>query len=374
MRTILPGLHQSGRNSGVIHAGIYYTPGTLKAKLCLEGSKLAYDYCRESGIPFRRVGKLIVAVEDKEVMQLENLYQRGQQNGISDLLILDQIEVQKIEPLVNCMKAIWSPSTGIVDWGQVTKKFEADFKSRRGKTITNFKVSSIKYKSNEKILEINDLNGEKVKAKFLVTAAGLYSDVLAKMTGCGRSPVIIPFRGEYLLLKNKTVKTNIYPVPDPRFPFLGAHFTPRMDGSVWIGPNALLSFRREGYQLTDFDLKELSEYSSFPGFRKLITKHMMAGLKEFRNSLIPSAQVQQLKKMIPSLELGDVIPGSAGVRAQAVDNEGNLVEDFVFDSGVGEMSERVLHVRNAPSPAATSSLAIAKVVCDMIQKRLLSLL
>lgn len=358
----------------MIHAGIYYTPGTLKAKLCLEGSKLAYDYFQESNIPFRRVGKLIVAVEEGEVKQLENLFNRGNQNGIPDLAIIDQKEAQKIEPLVSCVKAIWSPSTGIVDWGKVTKQYGEDFKNRKGKIVTDFRLCSVSHDNEQKVLVLENQNGQKVQTKFLVTAAGLYSDVVAKKTGCESSPVIIPFRGEYLILKNKCIKTNIYPVPDPRFPFLGAHFTPRMDGSVWIGPNALLSFCREGYYFTDFDLKELLEYTRFPGFRKLIAKHMKTGLIELKNSFSPSSQIRQLRKMIPSLELQDIAPGSAGVRAQAVDNAGNLVDDFIFDSGVGEMSERVLHVRNAPSPAATSSLAIAKVVCDTIEERLLKLL
>lgn len=354
----------------MIHAGIYYTPGTLKAKLCLEGSKLAYKYCEETGIPFRRVGKLIVAVEPKELKQLEVLFNRGKENGINDLLILDQKEGKEIEPLVNCIKAIWSPSTGIVDWGVVTRKYEEDFRRKKGETRMGFKVCSIKYNREEKVVEMRSEKGEKVVGKMLVTAGGLYSDVLARMTGCEKSPVIVPFRGEYVVMKDKRVKTNIYPVPDGQFPFLGSHFTPRIDGTVWIGPNALLSFRREGYHLTDFDLKEFLDYSTFPGFRQLVSRHMMTGIMELKNSLVPSSHLQQLQRMIPSLELKDIAPGPSGVRAQAVDKDGNLVEDFIFDSGSGEMSDRVLHVRNAPSPAATSSLAIAKVVCDRIQERL----
>ncbi|KAI1302357.1 L-2-hydroxyglutarate dehydrogenase, mitochondrial [Halotydeus destructor] len=364
--------HQSGHNSGVIHAGIYYAPGSLKAKLCLQGSKLAYQYLEEKKIPYRKVGKLIVAVEQKEVSQLEILLRRAQTNCVEDVRWLEKDSIKKIEPNCEGLAAIWSPNTGIVDWKLVTQSYAQDFQRQSGLVFTGFTVDGFSLDdTRENVVMSCRSSGQKIKSRFVVTAAGLFSDRIAKLTGGSYSPKIVPFRGEYLLLKpNKSnlVKTNVYPVPDPAFPFLGVHFTPRMDGSVWLGPNAVLAFKREGYHMLDMDVKDMTEAFSHRGLRKLAFRHLQQGLGEFYRSLNMTAQVDLLRRYVPSLTVDDVIRGPSGVRAQALDDHGHLVDDFVFDSGKDDFSNKVLHVRNAPSPGATSSLAIAKMIVDKVNK------
>nr|CAH7741125.1 unnamed protein product [Callosobruchus chinensis] len=246
-------VHQSGHNSGVIHAGIYYKPGSLKAKLCVQGLDLSYKYFDKKKIPYKKVGKLIVATNKLELGRLRDLQQRAIQNKVPDVVTLHGVDaIKKIEPHCIGLEAIWSPHTGIVDWGLVTKHYGQDFKEMGGDIFLNFEVSSFK-ESGEKdypVLISSTKSGE-IKAKYVLTCAGLQSDFIAMMSGCPKSPKIVPFRGEYLVLspqKQDLVKANIYPVPDPRFPFLGVHVTPRMDGSIWLGPNAVLSFKREGYK------------------------------------------------------------------------------------------------------------------------------
>ncbi|XP_054154225.1 L-2-hydroxyglutarate dehydrogenase, mitochondrial-like [Oppia nitens] len=365
-------VHQSGHNSGVIHAGIYYKPGSLKAKLCVEGSALAYDYCDQKKIPYKKVGKLIVAVNHEEVDRLNELYQRGLQNGVKDMILVQQNDIQKYEPNCVGLKAIWSPHTGIVDWAQVNQSFGKDFESLGGQIYTNFKANKFELEDNtgDQLVKVIDNTGDKViRTRFVVTAAGLHADRIAKLTNGQQNPRIVPFRGEYLILKkekSQMVRTNIYPVPDPRFPFLGIHFTPRMDGSVWLGPNAVLSLKREGYKKSDFSLSDVWETIRFSGFRNLALKYLGPGFSELYRSFRTTAQVELLRKYVPSLTIDDIEPKtySTGIRAQALDEKGNLVDDFVFDSGSDEIGKRVLHVRNAPSPAATSSLAIAKMIAE----------
>lgn len=289
---------------------------------------------------------------------------------------MDGEKIKEIEPYCEGVKAIWSPETGIVDWGLVTEYYGRDFKSSGGEVYLDFEAKNFHETTGDADYPITILGNknQKIVAKNVLTCGGLQSDKLAELTGCPREPRIIPFRGEYLLLhpsKCHMVKGNIYPVPDPRFPFLGVHFTPRMDGSVWLGPNALLAFKREGYKWTDVNFGELIDAIRFPGFLKLASRFVGAGIHEILKSALIPLQIKELQKFIPDVQEFDVSRGPAGVRAQALDMDGNLVDDFVFDQGKGEsnLSKRVLHCRNAPSPGATSSLAIAKMIADTIEKK-----
>uniref|UniRef100_D3TP33 L-2-hydroxyglutarate dehydrogenase, mitochondrial n=1 Tax=Glossina morsitans morsitans TaxID=37546 RepID=D3TP33_GLOMM len=370
--------HQSGHNSGVIHAGIYYKPGSLKAKLCVEGLRLTYAYLDKKKIPYKKCGKLIVATDNDEVKRLMDLYERGKKNNVPNLTLLhSEDEIQKIEPFCQGLKALWSPDTGIVDWGQVTQHYAMDFKTDGGDIFCNYKVKKFTETKGEKIdaypITIHgDRNNQILLTKNVLACGGLQSDLLAEKTGCPREPRIIPFRGEYLLLakeKQHMIKGNIYPVPDPRFPFLGVHFTPRMDGSVWLGPNAVLAFKREGYKWSDVNIFELIDALRYPGFIKLASKNLGFGLKEIIKSAFINLQMKDLQKFIPDITEYDVCRGPAGVRAQALSLNGELVDDFVFDRGAGHnlLAKRILHCRNAPSPGATSSLAIAKMVADKVE-------
>ncbi|KAF5296931.1 hypothetical protein FQR65_LT10081 [Abscondita terminalis] len=366
-------MHQSGHNSGVIHAGIYYKPGSLKAKLCVEGLKLTYKYCDEKKIPYKKVGKLIVATHEKELPSLKELEDRGRKNEVPDLQVIDGKDIKKYEPYCEGIKALLSPHTGIVDFVVVCEHYAEDFKNTGGEIHLNFKVTGFQEADDPDYpVLISSANGQTIQAKFVLTCGGLYSDVLAELSHCSKDPRIVPFRGEYLLLKPEKahmIKGNIYPVPDPRFPFLGVHFTPRMDGSIWLGPNALLAFRREGYKWTDIDTKELMDAIKYPGFRKMAGKFLATGVNEMVKSLIPSLQVKDLQRFVNSIKPEDVVQGPAGVRAQAMDKDGNLVDDFVFDMGQDKLGKRVLHCRNAPSPGATSSQAIAKMISDKMESQ-----
>lgn len=374
-------VHQSGHNSGVIHSGIYYTPGSLKARLCVRGSTLAYEYCQKKGLPYNQCGKLIVAVEQEEIPRLKALFERGQKNNVRDLSIIDAKGIREREPYCRGIMAIDSPYTGIIDWRMMALSYGQDFEEAGGRVVTEFEVVDISMATEspagttegmEYPIVIRDTKGEEVRCRFVLTCGGLYSDRLSQISGCSREPRIVPFRGDYLVLKPEKhylVKGNIYPVPDPRFPFLGVHFTPRMDGSVWLGPNAVLAFKREGYKLFDFNAKDMVDALSFRGLQKLVLRNITYGLGEMYRGLNIGAQVKILQKYIPELSVSDVLRGPAGVRAQALDRGGNLVDDFVFDGGVGDVGSRVLHVRNAPSPAATSSLSIGEMIADEVENR-----
>uniref|UniRef100_A0A8C5WD51 L-2-hydroxyglutarate dehydrogenase, mitochondrial n=1 Tax=Leptobrachium leishanense TaxID=445787 RepID=A0A8C5WD51_9ANUR len=328
--------HQSGHNSGVIHSGIYYTPGSLKAKLCVRGAALLYEFCERKSIPHRRCGKLIVAVDQQEIPRLRALYERGLRNQVPGLAMIGPKQIKEKEPYCRGLMAVDSPNTGIVIYKYVAKSCLDEFWDYGGCLITDFEVAGIEMTRESPMgsegmqypVMIRSTKGEDVYCKYVVTCAGLFSDRLSQISGCSPEPRIVPFRGDYLMLKPEKrylVKGNIYPVPDPRFPFLGVHFTPRFDGNVWLGPNAVLAFKREGYKLCDFSARDVADAVAYRG---------------------------------PS-----------GVRAQALDRDGNLVDDFVFDSGTGTIASRILHVRNAPSPAATSSLAIAEMIADEAAKR-----
>lgn len=374
-------VHQSGHNSGVIHSGIYYTPGSLKARLCVRGATLAYEYCDKKELPYKKCGKLIVATEQEEIPRLQALYERGMKNNVRDLTIVDAKGIREREPYCRGIMALDSPYTGIVDWRMVALRYGQDFVEAGGTVVTESEVNDISMAkespsgSTEGMkypIAVTDKKGKEVRCRYVLTCGGLYSDRLSQISGCSREPRIVPFRGDYLVLKPEKhylVRGNIYPVPDPAFPFLGVHFTPRMNGDVWLGPNAVLAFKREGYKIYDFNVRDFVDALSFRGLQKLVMKNIVYGVGEMYRGVFISAQVKLLQKYIPEISRSDVLRGPAGVRAQALDREGNLVDDFVFDGGVGDVGSRVLHVRNAPSPAATSSLAIAEMVADEVESR-----
>lgn len=354
--------HQTGNNSGVIHSGIYYRPGSFKAKFCRDGATSLIRFCQEHQLAHEVCGKVIVATEEHELLALEDLYQRGLQNGIS-VKKLKAEEVKEVEPYVQCLAGIQVYSTGIVDYKQVCHKY-ADLAIQQGsELLLNTQVMQVISTSECHVLETNQ--GE-VKTRFLINCAGLYSDRVAKMTGINPKIKIIPFRGEYYELvpeKRYLVKTLIYPVPNPAFPFLGVHFTKMIDGSVHAGPNAVLSFKREGYKKIDFDFRDFLEIVTYPGFWRLTAKYYDEGAREMLRSLSKAIFVKSLQRLIPDVEMADIVPTHAGVRAQALRDDGHLVDDFLILE-----DEHALHVCNAPSPAATSSLEIGKAIVARIPR------
>jgi (S)-2-hydroxyglutarate dehydrogenase len=357
-----PSVHQSGRNSGVIHSGVYYKPGSYKARFAQAGAASMVEFCREHGIPHRVCGKVIVAVREKELPDLENLFQRGLQNRLPVKRISAE-EVKEIEPHVRCLAGIRVPTTGITNYRQVSEKYLQLFQQQEGEARFGEEVREIENRGDTHI--IKTATGEH-EARFVVSCAGLHSDRVARLAGADPGARIIPFRGEYYELtanKRNLVNTLIYPVPNPDFPFLGVHFTKMIDGSVHAGPNAVLAFKREGYRKTDFSLRDFCETMSFAGFWKLARKNFGEGMKEMYRSLVKGAFVRSLQQLIPEITAADLLPCKAGVRAQALLNDGNLVDDFLIVRG-----HNALHVCNAPSPAATASLEIAKAVVAQISE------
>lgn len=354
--------HQSGNNSGVIHSGIYYKPGSLKANNCIEGYNSIINFAKEYGINYDLCGKIIVATSNQEITLLENIYRRGEENGLKELKFLSREEFKEYEPHCEGVKAIRVPQTGIIDYPGIAKKLKELFEELGGEVKFNQKVKNIVEK-NDAITVITGEN--EFQSQKLISCAGLYSDNLTKMTDDKNNVVIIPFRGEYFKLKEEKkylVKHLIYPVPDPNFPFLGVHFTRMIDGAVEAGPNAVLAFKKEGYKFTDFNLGETLQTLAWPGFRKIVAKYGKTGLGEIHRSLSKSAFTTALQKLIPEIQKDDLVHGGAGVRAQACDREGNLLDDFdVVNKG------NIIHVRNAPSPAATSCLSIGEKISDLIK-------
>jgi (S)-2-hydroxyglutarate dehydrogenase len=351
------GQHQSSHNSGVIHSGIYYKPGSLKAKLCVSGAAAMVEFCREHGIAHQVCGKVIVATREEELPRLEELHRRGEANGLTGLRFLAPDELREIEPHARGVRALFVPSTGITDYGQVCEKYAELIAAQGGTILTSHAVTGIQRKPEEIVVETS--RGA-YSAKSLINCAGLFSDRICRMAGDDPQVMIVPFRGEYYDLipeRAALVRALIYPVPDPRFPFLGVHFTRRVDGSVDAGPNAVLAFRREGYRLTDFNLRDAGSSLAFPGFWRMAAKNWKSGLDEFRRSFSKAAFVRALQKLIPAVSERDLVPGGSGVRAQAITRAGVLVDDFQF-----VQSERMLHVLNVPSPAATASLMIARKI------------
>ncbi|HYU19380.1 MAG TPA: L-2-hydroxyglutarate oxidase [Chloroflexota bacterium] len=357
------GRHQTGHNSGVIHSGIYYAPGSLKARLCVEGSRAVTEFCDEHGIAYERCGKVVVATEESELPRLEELYQRGQANGVPGLELVGPERLRELEPHARAIKAIHSPWTGIVDWSRVAKAFADRVRKDGGEILTSHEVTAIARKGDWVLLKTPF---DVLPCKFLVTCGGLHSDRLAMMTRAPRNPRIVPFRGDYYVLRPERrylTRNMIYPVPDPAFPFLGVHFTRRMDGEVWLGPNAVLAFAREGYGRLDVNLRDDVETFTYPGFWALARKYWQMGLDELVRDYFKPAFVRALQRYVPELEAEDCLPGPSGVRAQALSEDGTLVDDFIVQT-----SDRIIHVRNAPSPAATSSLAIARMIADTAER------
>ncbi|XP_066486341.1 L-2-hydroxyglutarate dehydrogenase, mitochondrial isoform X2 [Tiliqua scincoides] len=277
--------------------------------------------------------------------------------------------------------ALDSPYTGIVNYRQVAQAYAEDFQAAGGTILTNFEVENVEMAKESPAgnkegmnypVVVRNSKGAEIRCRHLVSCAGLYSDRLSQISGCSPEPRIVPFRGDYLVLKPEKsylVRGNIYPVPDPRFPFLGVHFTPRMDGSVWLGPNAVLAFKREGYRFYDFSVQDFTDAVAYRGLWKLVSKNLLYGMGEMYRACFLSVQVKQLQKFIPDVTVSDILRGPSGVRAQALDGDGNLIDDFVFDGGTGDIGSQILHVRNAPSPAATSSLAIAKMIASEVERK-----
>jgi L-2-hydroxyglutarate oxidase len=355
--------HQTGHNSGVIHAGIYYAPGSQKANFCSTGGKLLRDFCDEYGIAYDMCGKLIVATDDSEVPQLEELFKRGTENGAEDLRMVDQEEIKDIEPYSAGVKAILSPNTGIIDYFEVSQAYGTRMRENGGDLLTNVEVISIENKDN--LVYINTTSGT-FAAKYVLNCAGLHADTVARMMGVDVGVKIVPFRGEYFSIipeKEHMVKGLIYPVPNPNMPFLGVHFTRRINGSVEAGPNAVLAFAREGYKKTDVNLKDTFETLSYPGFWKMSAKYWKVGMHEQYRSLVKGVFVKSLQKLMPEITGDDLgVPG-AGVRAQVIDANGGLLQDFAI-----EASANAIHVLSAPSPGATSSITISEYIVDLAQE------
>jgi (S)-2-hydroxyglutarate dehydrogenase len=357
--------HQTGNNSNVIHSGIYYKPGSLKAKNCIGGYHMLLDFCREHNVPFDICGKVIVATEEKELPLLKNIFDRGQQNGLSNLKMLNQEQLKEYEPHVAGLAGIHVPQTGIVDYRLVAEKYAEVFQQKGGQIKLGEKVINLRVNSNS-VEVITDKAS--YHAKLMVNCAGLYSDKIAKLGSKKVDVQIIPFRGEYYKLKKEKeylVKTLIYPVPDPNFPFLGVHFTTMPGGGVECGPNAVLAFKREGYKKLDVSFTELRETLAWPGFRKIVSKYWRTGLGEMHRSYSKAAFTKALQKLMPEIREQDLEAGGAGVRAQACDRTGGLLDDFLIIE-----ENNIINVCNAPSPAATSSLSIGDTIADLAAKRI----
>ena len=347
--------HQTGHNSGVIHSGIYYKPGSYKARLCVEGAKLMRQFCESRGIKVEHCGKVIVATSQAELPRLQTLFERGTANGVPGLEMIEPARLAEIEPHARALRAIWSPATSIVDYTEVAETFAKELATDGVAVQTGAGVHAIVRRADGLTLET--ARGP-VAARRIVNCAGLYSDAVARLAGTAPDVQIIPFRGEYYMLRperRSLVRGLIYPVPDPEFPFLGVHFTRTVHGDVEAGPNAVLAFAREGYTFRRVKPRELAQTLGYPGFWAMARKYWRTGAYEVYRSLSTAAFVRALQRLVPDIREADVVPGGAGVRAQAVTREGALVDDFRIVDAVDS-----IHVLNAPSPAATASLAIGR--------------
>jgi len=353
--------HQTGHNSGVIHSGLYYKPGSLKARLCVAGAARMVQFCKENAIPYELCGKVVVATDESEVPALEELYRRGIANGVPNLRMLNAEQIREIEPHASGIRGIHVPGTGITDFTAVAQKYAEHIRAAGGEIQTGAAVTGI--------VRQNGLNIVQTKAgdfpgKLVINCAGLYSDTLARRAGATLAIQNVPFRGEYYDLKpDKThlVKGLIYPVPDPRFPFLGVHFTKRIYGKADAGPNAVLALAREGYSKTTINFGEAMETLRWPGFRKMARKYWRAGLGEFYRSFSKAAFVRALQKLIPEITANDLVTGGTGVRTQALEMDGKLMDDFAFVFQEGQV-----HIVNVPSPAATASLEVAREIVTRV--------
>ncbi len=352
--------HQTGHNSGVIHSGIYYRPDSQKAKFCVAGVQALLHFCDENEIEYEQCGKVIVATADEELGRLNDLHQRGTANGVQGLEMIGPERLREIEPHAAGVQALWSPATGIVDYLKVAAAYAARFQEAEGDVYTGAPVTRITRHAEEVVLETpaGDL-----KAKHVINCAGLHADRIAKMMGERLDVRIIPFRGEYFTLepeRRNLVKGMIYPVPDPRFPFLGVHYTRTIQGQVEAGPNAVLALRREGYRKSDFSPRDSWGTFTFPGFWKMSARHWRVGVSEMRRSYSKKRFVRDLQRLLPEIQERDLAPGGSGVRAQAVARNGAILDDFHILRG-----REAIHVLNAPSPGATSSLAIGAHIVEL---------
>jgi L-2-hydroxyglutarate oxidase LhgO len=352
---------QTGHNSGVIHRGIYYKPGTLKASLCVAGAAELVLYCEEHSVPYRLCGKMIVATDPSELGRLDDLLDRAQANGVPDVRIVETAELREREPHCEGIRALWSPHTGIVDYRLVARAYANEIQTMGGEIRVDHAVTGMQRFGKKTVVRAA---GSEFKAPAVISCAGLYSDRVAAFSGAAESPVIVPFRGDYFVLRpdrRYLVNSNIYPVPDPRFPFLGVHFTPRANGDIWLGPNAVLAFSRSGYQFSNVNVYDLRGIFGSKGFRTFARRNWRTGFSEMERDVRKSSFLKSLQRYIPELTEDDLLPGPSGVRAQALTPTGEMVDDFVIDEQPG-----ILHVRNAPSPAATSSLQIGRYVVDKL--------
>lgn len=356
--------HQTGHNSGVIHSGIYYRPGSLKATLCVAGAWEMMQFCVQNDIPTKQCGKIIVAVTEKDLPALEELYSRGNANGIPELERLDQEGLKRLEPEIRGVAALHLPMTSIVNYKKVAVTFARLIQDLGGRLFLGSEVTHISEQADTISVQAGS---NTLRCRFLIGCAGLFSDRLARLAGCGdHLPHILPFRGEYYNLAPEwaqKVHRLIYPVPDSRFPFLGVHLSPKMDGSIEAGPNAVLATAREGYTKSDFDVADCWHYLRYPGFWRMVGKYWKTGLAEAYRSINKGAFCRELQGLVPGVQANDLKPGGSGVRAQLVMHDGKLQDDFVI-----AQSKRMIHVLNAPSPAATASLAIGAHITKLVQE------
>jgi L-2-hydroxyglutarate oxidase len=352
--------HQTGHNSGVIHSGLYYKPGSLKAKFCVEGREAMYRFCADNGIPHERCGKIVVATAEDELPRLEELHRRGTANGLQGLRWLNPDEMREFEPNVAGIRGLWVRETGIVDYKAVAAAYGQALQKRGCDLRTAMRVIGCKRADAGLVVQTA---AEEIRCRALVNCGGLQSDRIARLCGLDPGVRIVPFRGEYYELKperQSLVRNLIYPVPDPRFPFLGVHFTRKIGGGVEAGPNAVLAFKREGYRKTDASIRDIAELVGYGGFWRMSRRHWKMGMAEYWRSFNKRAFVAALQRLIPALQFDDVQDGGSGVRAQAVDANGGLLDDFHV-----VRAPQMIHVLNAPSPAATSSLRIGREIATM---------
>ena len=356
--------HQTGHNSGVIHSGLYYKPGSAKAKNCAEGREAMYQFCADHGIAHERCGKIVVATDNDEIPRMEELLRRGIANGLTGIRTLCQEELREHEPHVAGIKGLFVPQTGIVNYKDVSKVYQRLITESGGEVQLGCKFLSCNTESGGLVIETTKGT---IQASHLVNCGGLHSDRIAKACGVEPGVQIVPFRGEYYELhkdKHYLVRNLIYPVPDPRLPFLGVHLTRMVHGGVEAGPNAVLAFRREGYKMWDFSIRDMIGLALSPGFWRMSAKFWKTGIGEFYRSLSKKAFLKALQRLMPELQMKDIYPAGAGVRAQAMAYDGKLVDDFHI-----VQKERMVHVLNAPSPAATASLAIGKTIAELANQQ-----
>src|SRR5581483_4332048 len=356
--------HQTGHNSGVIHSGIYYKPGSVKARTCVQGAAAMVEFCRKHDVPFQICGKVIVATKAEESAKLEELFNRGKQNGVAGIRLLKREELHEFEPHCSGLRALHVPTAAITDYRIVAEKYAALIIHQGGQIRTNCEVLAFHRNASENVVETTQGT---FLSRYVVNCAGLHSDRISLLAGEKSDLHIVPFRGEYYDVvpeRQNLIRSLIYPVPDPQFPFLGVHFTTRVQGAVEAGPNAVLALKREGYRKTDFSIRDAVEEARFPGIGHMARKYWKTGFGELYRSFNKAAFVRALQELVPEIRSEDLQPGGSGIRAQAVRSDGSFVDDFVFTC-----SKNMLHVRNVPSPAATASIPIGKAIVQMAQEQ-----